>query len=39
MDRMGVTASNLSAPISVRDFITHADELANEKARQLGWIV
>ena len=39
MDRIGVTGSDLSAPISVRDFITCADELADEKARQLGWIV
>ena len=39
MDRMGVTGSDLTAPISIRDFITRADELANEKARQLGWIV
>jgi hypothetical protein len=39
MDRVGVTGSDLSAPISVRDFITRADELADEKARQLGWIV
>jgi hypothetical protein len=39
MDRIGVTGSDLSAPISVRDFITCADELAAEKARQLGWTV
>jgi hypothetical protein len=39
LDRMGVTGSDLSAPISLRDFITRADELANENARRLGWIV
>jgi hypothetical protein len=39
INRMDVTGSDLSAPISVRDFITRADELADEKARQLGWIV
>ena len=36
---MGVTGSDLTAPISLRDFITRADEVANEHARQLGWIV
>ena len=36
---MGVTGSDLTAPISLRDFITRADEFANEHARQLGWIV
>ena len=39
LDRMGVTGSDLSAPISVRDFIIRADEIANENARRLGWTV
>jgi hypothetical protein len=38
IDRIGLTGSDLNAPIS-RDFITRADEVANEHARQLGWIV
>jgi hypothetical protein len=39
MDRVGVTGSDLTTPISLRDFITRADEVANEHARELGWIV
>ena len=39
IDRIGLTGSDLTAPISLRDFITRADEVANEHARQLGWIV
>lgn len=39
IDRIGLTGSDLNAPISLRDFITRADEVANEHARQLGWIV
>ena len=39
IDRIGLTGSDLNAPISLRDFITRADEVANEPARQLGWIV
>jgi hypothetical protein len=34
-----VVRSDLSAPISLREFIARADDAANDKARELGWIV
>ena len=38
ISRVGLTGSDLNAPISLRDFVTRADEVADDKARQLGWI-
>jgi len=39
IDLNDVMRSDLSAPISLREFIARADEAANDKARELGWIV
>jgi hypothetical protein len=39
IERLNFGRSDLGAPISLREFIVLADDAANEKARQLGWIV
>jgi hypothetical protein len=39
IDRMNFSRSDLSAPISLREFVTRADAAANDKTRELGWIV
>jgi hypothetical protein len=39
IERVALKGSDLSAPITLREFALRADELANEKARELGWIV
>jgi hypothetical protein len=36
IDRMNFSRSDLSAPISLREFISRADVAANDKARDLG---
>jgi hypothetical protein len=38
IDRVNFGRSDLSAPISLREFIDGADHAATEKARELGWI-
>jgi hypothetical protein len=37
LERANVSRSDLSAPISLREFISRADSAANDKARELGW--
>jgi hypothetical protein len=36
---MNFSRSDLSAPISLREFVARADAAADDKARELGWIV
>jgi len=37
--RVDVLQNDLNAKLSLRDFIALADTIANDKARELGWIV
>jgi hypothetical protein len=39
MERIGLKGSEFNDPTFFQDFIARADEVANEHARQLGWIV
>jgi hypothetical protein len=39
LERANVSRSDLSAPISLREFISRADSAANDKARELSWII
>jgi hypothetical protein len=39
MERTDCVRSDLTAPISLREFVDLADQAAADKGRELGWIV